>query len=83
MKIPHIKLSSILLVLAVILTIGIWFFVRQRTNTFSDYATATHSLGQLTGLAGVTLLALTFLLTTRLKFVENLFEGLDKVYHSH
>jgi predicted ferric reductase len=83
MKLRSFKLGQICIALVVILTIGIWFFVRSGTNTFSDYSTATHSLGQITGLIGMILFSLTFFLTTRLKFIENIFGGLDKVYHTH
>jgi predicted ferric reductase len=48
-----------------------------------DYSDITHTLGQITGLVGMTLFALTFLLSTRLEFIENLFGGLDRVYKTH
>lgn len=51
--------------------------------TSMDYANTTHVLGQLSGLIGMTLFSLTFLLATRLKFIEDFFEGLDKVYIVH
>lgn len=66
-----------------VLTVLIWFLVRQGTDMFSSYSIATHSLGQLAGLVGLTLFALTFILTTRLKIVEDSFGGLDKVYQIH
>jgi predicted ferric reductase len=48
-----------------------------------NYANITHIFGQLSGLIGMTLFSLTFLLATRLKFIEDIFEGLDKVYLVH
>jgi predicted ferric reductase len=65
------------------LTVLIWFLVRQGTSMFQNYSFATHSLGQLAGLVGLTLFALTFVLTTRIKIVEDSFGGLDKVYFWH
>ena len=49
----------------------------------ASYSGATHKLGQITALVGVTLFALTFVMSTRLRFIENLFGGLDKVYMTH
>lgn len=69
--------------LLAIVNIAIWFIVRRGTLTFADYATSTRSLGQIAGLVGMTLFALTFVLTTRLKFIENIFGGLDKMYKTH
>lgn len=73
----------IIIILFVVLTIAIWFYVRKGSQTFSNYSVSTHSLGQLSGLVGMTLFSLTFVLTTRLKLVEKLFGGLDKVYITH
>jgi predicted ferric reductase len=67
----------------VFLTICIWLYVRIGTPKFNNYGLITHSMGQLTGLVGLTLFALTFILTTRLKFIEKSFGGLDKVYKTH
>jgi predicted ferric reductase len=77
------KLGIIGIFFFVIMTIFIWFYVRIGTPKFNDYGIATHSLGQLAGLVGLTLFALTFILTTRLKFIEKYFGGLDKVYKTH
>ncbi|MGV8086943.1 MAG: ferredoxin reductase family protein [Candidatus Woesearchaeota archaeon] len=52
------------------------------TNLLS-YSEITHKLGQITALIGVTLFALTFVLATRLRIIENLLGGLDKVYMTH
>ncbi len=48
-----------------------------------DYSSLTHTLGQLSGLIGMTFFALTFILSTRMGLIENLFGGLDKVYRVH
>jgi len=52
-------------------------------NIPSDYGSITHILGQITGLVGMTLFAVTFILSTRIKFIEDAFGGLDKVYEVH
>ena len=48
-----------------------------------SYSDLTQKLGQVAALVGVTLFALTFVLSTRLRFIEDLFGGLDKVYMMH
>lgn len=69
--------------LIVLITFFIWFVVRQGTPTFGTYSSFTHSFGQLFGLIGFALFSLSFLFMTRLKFFENLFLGLDKMYEFH
>ena len=51
--------------------------------TLTNYTNATHVLGQISALIGMTLFALTFILSSRFKFLEELFGGLDKVYKVH
>jgi predicted ferric reductase len=48
-----------------------------------DYSSVTHTLGQVSGLMGMTFFALTFILSTRARRIEDLFDGLDKVYPVH
>lgn len=77
------NIGILIISLLSILTIVIWFFVRAGTSMFNDYHTAAYSLGQLAGLTGMTIFALTFVLTTRIKLIEDLFGGLDKMYKTH
>ncbi|MFA5856035.1 MAG: ferric reductase-like transmembrane domain-containing protein [Candidatus Pacearchaeota archaeon] len=77
------KLGQLLILILSLITILIWFIVRLGTPIFDNYSIITHSFGQLLGLVGMTLFSLSFLLTTRFKFIEGLFGGLDKVYNFH
>lgn len=52
-------------------------------ENFSDYSSITHTLGEIAGLVGITMFALTFILSTRIKPIEDVFGGLDKVYIVH
>jgi predicted ferric reductase len=45
---------------------------------FSNYSSATHNFGEIFGLVGMTLFALTFILSTRIKAIEDIFGGLDE-----
>lgn len=72
-----------LIVLISFLPAIIWYFFKPYKEITLNYGNLTHILGQLSGLIGMTLFSLTFLLAARLKFIEDLFEGLDKVYVVH
>lgn len=48
-----------------------------------DYSSVTHALGEVFGLVGMTMFALTFVLSTRITWIEDIFGGLDKVYITH
>lgn len=71
---------TILLILA-LLPLVPWYFLGPSYP--HDYANVTHALGQAAGLIGMTLFAITFILSMRLRFVEEIFGGLDKVYRVH
>lgn len=58
-----------------------WFFLGGGIEEFSE--SITHSFGEIFGLVGMTLFALTFVLSTRISFIEDIFGGLDKVYIAH
>ena len=48
-----------------------------------SYSEVTHKIGQMAALVGVTLFALSFVLSTRFKIIEKAFGGLDRVYVVH
>ncbi|MEK7168726.1 MAG: ferric reductase-like transmembrane domain-containing protein [Patescibacteria group bacterium] len=50
---------------------------------FSDAYTILLSLGQLSGLIGICLFAINLILSARLKFLENIFLGLNQIYKKH
>lgn len=49
----------------------------------TDYDSVVHVLGELFGLVGMNMFALTFVLATRIGWIEDVFGGLDKVYMTH
>ena len=61
----------------------LWYYLGEGASELSDYGSITHSLGEVAGLIAMTMFALTFVLSMRLKFIENMFNGLDKVYIAH
>jgi len=48
-----------------------------------DYENITHAIGQAAALVGMTMFAITFVLSTRLRIFERMLGGLDKVYVVH
>lgn len=71
-----------LLVLSLI-PVFLLFFLGPEANSFSSYSDITHTFGEIFGLVGMAMFALTFVLSTRIKVIENIFGGLDKVYIVH
>ncbi|HSB47059.1 MAG TPA: ferric reductase-like transmembrane domain-containing protein [Candidatus Bilamarchaeum sp.] len=61
----------------------LWLVLGPGLEEFGDYESATHSVGELAGLVAMTMFALTFVLSTRITYIEDLFGGLDKVYIAH
>lgn len=65
------------------LILTFYFWLAPENNRDLIQAAPTIGLIQFLGLSGVTLLALNFVLATRLKFLERIFGGLDKLYYYH
>lgn len=59
------------------------FILGPGSEKIDTYNGITHLLGQISGLIAMTMFALTFILSTRLKFIEDIFGGLDKAYIIH
>lgn len=77
------KPGNLLIAVLALAPLMIWAVARQGTPMISDWPTIATSLGQITGLVGMTLFALTFILATRAKPIESLFGGLDRMYLTH
>jgi len=65
------------------ITILLWSLSYPLSYRFSNTVSTLISLGQITGLTGVSLFSLTMLLNTRLPVLENIFGGLNKVFPVH
>ncbi len=61
----------------------IWALMRPLSERFADSYSIFSSIGQIFGLTGMAMLSLSFLLNSRLSFLEEYFGGLDKMYLSH
>lgn len=72
----------IVLIFLSLIPVFLWMFFGEGFSDFS-YGEITHNLGELFGLVGMTMFALTFVLSTRIKAIEDIFGGLDKVYIVH
>ncbi len=76
-------LGWIVLLALSLIPIYLLFAFGPAGNELSDYSSVTHTLGEVFGLVGMTMFALTFVLSTRIKWIEDVFGGLDKVYLAH
>lgn len=70
-------------ILLSLVPIFLLFYLGPNTNREYNFSEITHKLGQITALVGITMFALTFVLSSRMRFIENLFGGLDKMYSVH
>jgi len=78
-----ITLGWIALLLISLFPVYLIFHYGSGTESLTNYASTTHFLGEIFGLVGMTMFALTFILSTRIKWLEDIFGGLDKVYITH
>lgn len=62
----------------------LWLRIHPVSDLFSsDFSTTMLSWGRLTGIVGMVMYALNLILSTRLKFIEDMFGGLNRVYIAH
>jgi predicted ferric reductase len=66
-----------------VLPLVIWVFMLPIAGRFSSNAAIFRSLGQMAGLLGMSLLSLNFVLSARFKFLDKLFNGLNRAYVKH
>lgn len=73
----------IVLILIVFFPILPWLGMLPLGQRFANFSTTFRSLGQICSLLGFSLFAVNLILITRIKFLDKLFLGLDKVYKDH
>jgi len=80
-----IKLNAgwIIVILLSIIPIIFWFLTPKIDSPFSSIQNIIISLGEISGLVGIVMFSLNFILATRLSFIEKLFDGLNNVYKKH
>jgi len=76
-------LGWITIILLSLIPVYLWFKFGAGIEDFKTFGDSVHSIGELFGLIGITMFAITFILSTRIKFIEDVFGGLDKVYIVH
>ncbi|MFH0804303.1 MAG: ferric reductase-like transmembrane domain-containing protein [Candidatus Zambryskibacteria bacterium] len=77
------NLAYILLWVLVATPFVIWVFMLPLSNRFFSSGAIFRSLGQITGLLGMSLLSINFVLSARFKFLDRWFSGLNRVYIKH
>lgn len=73
----------IVLLIISLIPVLLWLVFGPGISELTDYSSTTHALGEIFGLVGMTMFALTFVLSTRIKYIEDVFGGLDKAYIVH
>ncbi len=71
------------LIIISLIPVLLWFTLGPGPSELTSYGGIVHSFGELFGLVGMTMFALTFVLSTRIRAIEDVFGGLDKVYIVH
>lgn len=66
-----------------LLVVPIWWLGYPETTVRHNFKPLYVYASQITALLGYSLFALSFVLTLRLNLLEDMFGGLDKVYHAH
>lgn len=66
-----------------IIPIILWIFQMPLLDRFAGFSSTLRSLGQLSGLVGISFFALVLILSARLKFFEKIFGSLSNAYNIH
>lgn len=82
MKIKQ-KLGWLFLLALSSLPLIIWIAIKSPSERFGNFYLISTSLGQVSGLAGMAMFSLNLILGARLKFLEDYFGGLNRVYVAH
>lgn len=77
-----IKNGIIYILTILLLPIIYWVFI-PRNEAITSFIDIIPRLGELAGILGVLLFSINLILSTRLKFIENIFAGLNDVYAKH
>lgn len=85
MYIKHLNKNLGYLIISTLslLPVFLWVFAKPINLRFATEYTVFSSIGQITGLIGMTLFALNFILASRLSFLEDFFNGMGNVYFAH
>lgn len=67
----------------IIIPFILWLIEQPLSQRFINFNATTTSFGQIFGLTGMALLSLTVILGARLKFLEDYFRGLNRIYINH
>lgn len=82
MKIKNI-IRWLIIIGIIIIPFILWLIEQPLNQRFINLNATTTSFGQVFGLTGMALLSLTVILGARLKFLEDYFRGLNRIYINH
>jgi predicted ferric reductase len=82
---PRIKnnLGPILILAISFIPLILWFSIKPFNERFDNFTITIINIGRIAGLLGMALFASVLVLSARLKFLENYFGGLNKMYAWH
>jgi len=77
------NIGWITILLLAFLPVARWVELLPLNYRFFDLSVTMTSFGQITGLVGMAMFSVSLILGARLKFLDNYFYGLDRVYQNH
>ena len=77
------KIGIIVVIFLSLAPVFLWLLSAPINLRFNGFTAVLTSIGQLSGLIGLALFAINLILAARLKFIENYFNGLNRIYVSH
>ncbi|MBP9817238.1 ferric reductase-like transmembrane domain-containing protein [Candidatus Shapirobacteria bacterium] len=77
------KIGILLIILTNLITVGLWLSGMGLWDRFGGVVISLVSVGQISGLLGMVMYAQSIILSARVKWMEKLFGGMDKIYVTH
>lgn len=77
------NIGWIFILVLIFLPVWRWFLIVPLSSRVASFVITMLSFGQIAGLAGVTLFSINLILSSRLKFIDNLLYGLSNSYNLH
>lgn len=81
MRIP--RLGWPIITMLTLIPLLLWMHILPLSDRFADLATTEISIGQLTGIVGVVLFAISLIFSARIKLYDPLFGGINRAYIVH
>lgn len=83
MKPNKIAFGPMVIAILAIIPVFLWFLAPTYPPRFSSFEATLVNLGQVFGIVGTVFLSINFVISTRIRFLEKIFKGLNDAYKKH